>query len=311
MIQKDTKKSPKNSDFFVCEFCDFTCCKRSEFDIHLSRPKHTNNMKRIQKDTKKLQQFTETIEEYICDCGNKYKHHSGLWRHKKNCKEMNMLHTATNVNQPIDKDLIMMLIKENSELKNIMIDQQNMILKVIENGSNNTITNSNNNSNNKSFNLNLFLNETCKDAMNIMDFVDSIQLQLSDLERVGEIGYVEGISNIITTNLKKLDITQRPVHCIDKKRETIYIKDENIWEKDAEQNKLRKAIKKVASKNQRLLPKFKELYPDCINSSSKYSDKYNKLIIEAMGGRGDNDCEKEEKIIKKISKTVLVEKEPL
>jgi len=212
-----------------------------------------------------------------------------------------------------------MLIKENSELKNIMVDQQNMIagqqnmiLKVIENGTNNTITNSNNNnSNNKSFNLNLFLNETCKDAMNIMDFVDSIQLQLSDLERVGEIGYVEGISNIITTNLKKLDITQRPVHCTDKKRETIYIKDENIWEKDAEQSKLRKAVKKVVSKNQKLIPKFKEAHPDCIKASSPYSDKYNKLIIEAMGGRGDNDCEKEEKILKKISKTVIVEKDIL
>ena len=145
--------------------------------------------------------------------------------------------------------------------------------------------------------------------MNIMDFVDSIQLQLSDLEKVGELGYVEGISNIIVKNLKALDITQRPVHCTDKKRETLYIKDENKWEKeDNEKKKIRKAINKVACKNQRLLPKFKEVHPDCIKSASKFSDQYNKMIIESMGGSGDNDLEKEDKIIKNIAKQIFIEK---
>ena len=129
--------------------------------------------------------------------------------------------------------------------------------------------------------------------MNITDFVESIKLQLSDLERVGELGYVEGISNIIVKNLKGLDVTQRPVHCTDQKRETMYIKDENKWEKDEEQKKMHKMVRKVADKNARMLPKFKEAHPDCIKSASLYSDQYNQIIMEAMGGKGYNYFEKE------------------
>jgi len=219
-----------------------------------------------------------------------------------------------------DNDLIMMLIndnkdlrnllveqcKENTEYKNMMMEQQTMMIKVLENGTHNT---THTNSHNKAFNLNFFLNETCKDAMNITDFVESIKLQLSDLERVGELGYVEGISNIIVKNLKDLDVTQRPVHCTDKKRETMYIKDEDKWEKDDEQKKMHKMVRKVADKNARMLPKFKEAHPDCTKSASRYSDQYNKIIMEAMGGRGDDDFEKEEKIIKRVSKEVIVEKD--
>jgi hypothetical protein len=188
------------------------------------------------------------------------------------------------------------------------MEQQNMVMKVLEKGTHNTTTTTHTNSHNKAFNLNFFLNETCKDAMNIMDFVESIKLQLSDLESVGEVGYIEGISNIIVKNLKELDVTQRPVHCTDKKRETIYIKDEDKWEKDEEQKKMHKIVRKVADKNIRLLPKFKEKYPDYNKASSKHSDTYNKIIIESMGGAGDNDFEKEEKIIKKVSKEVIIEK---
>jgi hypothetical protein len=197
-----------------------------------------------------------------------------------------------------------MLLKQNSDL--IMQNAE-----LVKNGINNT-TNShnNNNSNNKTFNLQFFLNETCKNAMNIMDFVNSIKLQLSDLENVGKIGYVEGISNIINSNLKALDITQRPIHCTDKKRETLYIKDENKWEKENDdKTKIRKAIKHIAHKNTKLIPQFKDQHPDCGKSISKYSDQYNKLIIEAMGGSGDNEIEKEDKIIKNISKIVTIDKE--
>jgi hypothetical protein len=184
-----------------------------------------------------------------------------------------------------------------------------MVMKVLENGTHNTHSHNTTNSHNKAFNLNFFLNETCKDAMNIMDFVDSIKLQLGDLEKVGEIGYVEGISKIITKNLKALDITQRPIHCTDKKREVLYVKDEDKWEKeDEDKNKLKKAIKRVVSKNQRLIPQFKEKHPDCGKSASKFSDQYNKIIVESMGGSGDNDFEKEEKIIQKISREVIVDK---
>jgi len=153
------------------------------------------------------------------------------------------------------------------------------------------------------------LNETCKDAMNITDFVDSLKLQLSDLENVGKVGFVEGISSIIVKNLKALDVHKRPVHCADKKREVIYIKDENKWEKEDEnKNKMRKVIKKVAFKNQNLLKKFKEEHPGCNFSESKYSDQYSKIVIEAMGGIDSNDAENEDKIIQKIAKEIVIDK---
>jgi hypothetical protein len=250
--------------------------------------------------------------QYICKCGKLYKHRQSLFTHKKKCKSENNIgniycnnNVENNENNivknsdPSDKELIMLLIKENSDFKKIM-------MKVLENGTHNT---THTNSHNKSFNLQFFLNETCKDAMNITDFVDSLKLQLSDLERVGELGYIEGISNIIVRNLKELDITQRPVHCMDKKRETIYIKDKDKWEKDEDKMKMHKLVKKVADKNVRLLPKFKEKYPYYNKASSRISDQYNKIIIESMGGQGDNDYEKEEKIIKKVTKEVIVEKE--
>jgi hypothetical protein len=255
-------------------------------------------------DKKKKQKKQNICNDLVCDiCNKKYVSRNGLWKHKQKCVlEDEVEHT--------DKDLIMLLIKENAELKNIM-------MKVLENGTHNinsnninsnNINSNNINSNNKSFNLQVFFNETCKDAMNITDFVESIKLQLSDLERVGELGYVEGISNIIVKNLKELDITQRPFHCTDKKRETMYVKDENTWEKDEEKKKMHKLVKKVADKNMRLLPEHREKHPDYIKASSICSDKYNQMFLESLGGSGDNNFEKEEKIIQKVSREVFVDK---
>jgi hypothetical protein len=207
-------------------------------------------------------------------------------------------------------NLIMMLVKENSEFKNMMIEQQNLMIEVIKNGTSNTnISNTNTNSHNKAFNLNFFLNETCKNAMNITEFADSIKLQLSDFENVGDVGFITGISNIIIKNLKALDITQRPVHCTDQKREIIYIKDEDKWEKeDDKKQKFHKFLKKIINKNQRLLLKFQEVYPDYNKYSSPNSTRYDKIVIEALGGRGDNNLEKEDKILSIISKTIGIEK---
>ena len=173
-----------------------------------------------------------------------------------------------------------------------------------------TTTNSNNNNcNNKTFNLQLFLNETCKDAMNIMDFVDSIKFQLSDLESIGELGYINGLSKIIIKNLKALDENMRPVHCSDMKRVKLYVKDAGKWEKEAPDNKiLKNAIKYIAHKNVKMIPAFREKYPDCIYSDSRKSDQYNKLIIEAMGGEGNDEDGKANKIISKIAKEILIEK---
>jgi hypothetical protein len=298
MIVNDSEKSQKVAQLLYCEKCDYKTSKKSDYAKHLSTIKHKTN-KMVVNDSKKSQK----VAHFECECGKIYKYDSGYYRHKKKCNETNICHEVSNKNETIDKELIMLLIKENSELKNMM-------MKVIENGTNNITTNylHNNISNNKTFNLQFFLNETCKDAMNIMDFVESIELQLSDLERVGEVGYIEGISNIIVKNLKALDITQRPVHCTDKKRETLYVKDDNKWEKDDENIKMHKMIRKVQDKNFRLIKKFKEKYPYYNKASSKQSDVYNNIIIESMGGKGDNDYEKEEKIIKKVSKEIFVEK---
>jgi len=291
---KENKKLTKNLPRFFCEACDFKCYMKCDWDRHITRPKHLNNVEGNIMEMEKLK------KTYICDCGKNFLSNSGLWKHKKVCNDE--IVTKPDKTEPTDKDLIMLLIKENAEMKNMMME-------VIKNGTNNNYT-THTNSHNKSFNLQFFLNETCKDAMNIMDFVESIQLQLADLERVGEIGYVDGISNIIVKNLKALDVTQRPVHCTDKKREVLYVKDEDKWEKQDEDNfKLRKVIKKVTDKNMRLIPKYKEKYPDCNKSISRHSDQYNKIVVESMGGSGDNDYEKATKIIKNISKQVIVEKE--
>jgi hypothetical protein len=303
------KKTSKNIQKFVCNICDFTCSKKGDWNRHIMRPKHINlTLSNACCDKKNI---------YICNiCDKKYSSRNGLWNHKKKCC-IEVISEETNEtpsNQDITPELIMSVLLQNKELNQMLIEQNkknNELQKqMFEVCKNNTITNNitNTNSHNKSFNLNFFLNETCKDAMNIMDFVDSIKLQLSDLEKVGKNGFVEGISSIIVQNLNLLDETKRPVHCTDSKREVMYVKDEDKWEKENETKmKLRKAIKHVAHKNTKMLKEFRIKNPDCLKSTSKVSDQYNKLVMEAMGGKGDNDNEKEDKIIKNIAKEVTID----
>ena len=292
---------PKSSENFVCESCDYVTSRKSQYDRHLSTPKHKNTTHTTINTTNLV---PKSSENFICECGKEYKHHSSLWNHKKKCKDNS--NSVTDA-ESLDKDqLIIMLLKQNAEL---IKGQQDMFMKVVENGTHNNNHNTTN-SHNKSFNLQFFLNETCKDAMNIMDFVDSIKIQLSDLENVGKLGYVDGISNIIAKNLNSLDETKRPVHCTDTKREVMYVKDEDKWEKEEDNKpKIRKLIKHVAHKNTKLLKDYKTKYPGCEKSESKFSDKYDKLIVEAFGGKGDNDDAKEDKIIKNILKEVKIEKD--
>jgi hypothetical protein len=292
------EKPPKISAKFNCEKCHYKCSKQSEYNKHILTNKH----KILHNPT--LNPTSEISEKiYECNCGKIYKHSSTLYTHKKKCTSTNDTENndTDNNNHEIKelKELMKYLMKENSELKTMMFE-------VIKNGTHNNTTNSHN----KSFNLQFFLNETCKDAMNIMDFVDSIKIQLSDLENVGKLGYVDGISNIIAKNLNSLDETKRPVHCTDTKREVMYVKDEDKWEKEEDNKpKIRKLIKHVAHKNTKLLKDYKTKYPGCEKSESKYSDKYDKLIVEAFGGKGDNDDAKEDKIIKNILKEVKIEKD--
>ena len=286
---------PKSSKLYECKLCDYTTSRNSQYMRHLLTNKHkilTNTDGKVQKNT------------FTCDCGKTYKHRQSLHNHKQICKingtkyNENTQNYKSTDNFVIDKELVVNIMKQNHEL-------QNQVMELLKNGTHNT---TNNNSHNKTFNLNFFLNETCKNAMNIMDFVNNLQLQLDDLEKMGEVGYVNGMSNIIIKNLKDMDVTERPVHCTDAKREVLYVKDEDKWDKEpSDKPKIRKAIKHVAHKNARLLQEFKEKHPDCTKSETKHSDTYTKLMVEAMGGKGCNDDEQESKIIKKVSKEITLD----
>jgi len=222
------------------------------------------------------------------------------------------------------KNLILEVVKNNSELQKQTCELQKQtcelqkanqelhkqVLDVCKNnGSNSSNSNNTINSHNKNFNLNFFLNEQCKDAMNIMDFVNTFQLQLSDLEHIGEVGYVEGISNIVIDKLNQMDIYKRPIHCSDAKREIMHVKDKDVWEKDTPTNaKIRLALKHITKKNTDLLRPWVNAHPGVLDSEHRLNDKYQQLFIEAMGGNSGTLTECETKIIKKISKMVLIDK---
>ena len=297
---------------YECICCQYITSYSKDYNKHLNTKKHISITKEICGNVEEMQNVL------ICDnCDKQFKTNSGLWKHKQKCcvKQDESLvkkdESSDNKDESSDKkdeslvkkdDIIMMLLKENSEFKTMMMEQQNMMLKIIENGTTNNDSHNTTNSHNKAFNLQFYLNETCKNAMNITEFIDSINPQLSDLISVGELGYVEGISKIIINELNKLDATKRPVNCTDKKRDTMYIKDDNIWEKDEENNKLNGVVKKVAYKNTRNFNKFKEKYPDYKDSDSVHSDKYSEIVIESL----KDDRENNEKVIKNISKVTSI-----
>ena len=294
--------SSESSKNFCCKKCHYTTSRKSQWDRHILTLKHLKDDAELQINAVK----SSTLElQYKCVCGMSYKHRQGLWKHSKNC-----LKNEENKNEEIKnefiikddkemKDLIMEVLHENKELRKIISD----IIPKIGN------TTNNNNSHNKTFNLQVFLNETCKDAMNIMDFIDSIKIQLEDLEDVGKLGYINGISNIIMKNLKELDVTQRPVHCSDSKRETLYVKDQDKWEKEDETNsRLRKAIRRIAYKNTKVIRDWRDIHPDHDNSFSKTSDIYQQIVIESMGGKYYETMDTEAKIIKNIAKHVVIDK---
>jgi hypothetical protein len=292
------QKSCKN---YTCSFCLYNTSRKSSYEKHISTDKHKIVANGNFLETKSCKKLQKNI--YICEkCNKEYNNKSSLWKHKQKCNSEI---------QELNKETLIEIIKQNNEFQKDMQKQmfEFMSEKMCCNNSINNI-NTITNSNNKTFNLQIFLNETCKDAMNIMDFVESVKLQVSDLENVGKVGYIEGISNIIIKNLQALDIEKRPVHCADKKREVLYVKDENIWEKEDETNKkLQKAIRTIAYKNICMFKEFREKYPDCEDYDSKKNDQYNKIVYESMGGKGDNDYEKDTKIIKKIAKVVGIEKD--
>jgi len=300
-----TKKVPKVPNIFVCENCNYSTSRKSQYDRHLNTPKHINltNLNNLSSES--------SADFFRCNnCNKIYKSRVGLWNHKKKCTKIKNEENINEQIQEISTDLILNIIQQNQEFKDLLLEQNKTIIELSKNINTTNINNSiNNNSHNKTFNLQVFLNETCKDAMNIMDFVDSIKIQLSDIESIGELGFVNGMSKLIIKHLNALDENMRPIHCSDPKRDSLYVKDANVWGKeDPDNKKIKKAIKYISHKNICALPDWKAKYPDCTYSDSLKSDQYNRIVIEAMGGSGDNDDEKADKIVKKISKAVTIDK---
>ena len=291
---------------YTCELCDYICSKKYNFDKHIMTAKHkkvTLGDKKVAKSSKKEEDnniTTNMTSKYTCEyCNKEYSSRNGLWKHNRTCKSI-----PQKSSELVDKELIMMLIKDNSEFKNIL-------MKVVENGIN---TNNNNttyvNSHNKAFNLNFFLNETCKDAMNMSDFISSIKLNLEDLENTGRRGYIEGISNIILKNLNNIEQHMRPLHCSDTKREILYVKDNDKWEKETDDKPiLTKAIKVIANENIKQIRSWKEKNPNCTASDSRKNDLYLKIVSNSMNGLTEEEGKKNiNKIISNVAKEMVIQK---
>jgi hypothetical protein len=322
MAIPSNKILPKICSKYFCKNCDYTTSKKSSYNDHLLSAKHIKsiNVNEI------LPKF---CSRFVCqNCNKSYKDNSGLWRHKKKCKEEpkkdnedsekhdenleEKIKETKNLSQlEVITELFQEQLKENKELKELLIEQNKKLIELAEK-SQNQITNitNNNTTNNNNFNLNFFLNEKCKDALNIMDFINQLQVKLSDLDMVGRIGYTEGISKIFIRGLKELDVFKRPIHCSDLKREVLYVKDQDSWEKDTnEKDRMKKAIKFIAAKNLKQLNEWKEEYPESDDYDSKKHMEYHNIIINATGGSTIEEDDKNfNKIIRNVSKEVAINK---
>jgi hypothetical protein len=296
---------PILSHKFSCIHCNIRTNNKKDYRNHILTAKH-KKLTTVNNEEPNI----PNIVVLTCEkCNKNYKSRVGLWKHKKQCinikentlESTNIFHSIGN--NITDKDtLIIQLLKQNGELQKSLIELSKE--KTITN-------NTSNNSHNKTFNLNFFLNETCKDALNIQDFVSSIHLSLEDLENTGRQGYIEGISNIILKNLNNLEHYKRPIHCSDSKREILYIKDNNKWEKECETKPiLTKAIKIIANENIKQIKDWKNKNPDCTNSDSKKNNLYLKIVSNSMNGSTEEESNKNiNKIINNVAKDTIIQKE--
>ena len=295
MASLDLQKHTKTNAHYICENCDFVCCREIDMSRHYTTRKHK-------------QTYPLNDDTYQCECGKKYKHRQSLHKHKKSCET----NTNPNIYKPtITNEVVVDLINENKELRQMLLEQNNKIIEIAKEGKYITHNTTNNTTNN--FSVSVFLKEQCKDAIDIMDFVSSLKLQLNDLEETARLGYVEGISKIFIRAIKELDIYKRPIHCSDLKRETLYIKDKNSWEKeDKDKTKLKKAITMVSSKNIQQIPNWVEQNPQCKDTNSKKNDEYMTLILNTMNGSTiEEQNENINKVIKNVSKEVIIDKNNL
>ena len=306
----------KTSKYYCCENCDYVTSRKSNLNAHVNSAKHL-----ILTDTDPT-----TSKIYKCNCGKIYKHKQSLFTHKKKCNNMQPhIEIKENVDNHLDNNIISMfmeVIKQNSEFKELLVEQNKYIMeqnkqtneltkKVIELSKEKTITtNTNYNNNNKIFNLQMFLNETCKDAMNMSDFLNQLQLTIKDLELTGQDGFAVGIGHSFVQGIKALEVHKRPLHCSDLKRETFYIKEDNIWQKEDEtRGKLTKAIQKIAHKNILNIPAWKAEHPYCRDQHHKDNDKFLQIMIESMTEKDDpNIMQEYDKIIRNVAKEVFIDK---
>jgi len=311
---------------FFCEKCAYQTNKKSSYENHLLSAKHNFA-------TSPTSEALKICQSYSCDvCSKQFKERTSLWRHKKKC-----VHIPTQIEEPtpsiddiqVPTHLIFELIKQNQEFKQLLIDQnkqlyekheenidlQKQLLDVVKDGKtiNNTINNTNTNSHNKTFNLQFFLNETCKDAMNMKDFIKSLEMSLPELEKMGEVGFAEGMSRVFVDRLNSLDITKRPIHCSDVKREIIHIKDDNKWERDnANLDRLRKIIKQLTIKNILKVDDWKKANQGCTEYNSRKNGQYLRINMEAIGPVDDAEVKRDfGKIIRRVVENTAIDKKYL
>ena len=256
----EQNKTSKNIKIFSCEKCNFYCCKKGDYNRHLLTAKHKNRTIRTEK-TKKNEFLFE------CICGKMYKSRSSLWYHRKKCDNNEINTETSSIIQTNDNSTILSLISQNKELMNMLIVQKEETKELIEQNKKMQQTiqeivpkigNTTNTTNNNQFNLNVFLNEDCKDAINFSEFIENMKVSFEDLEHQAQVGYVNGVSKLFIENLRDLGTHKRPIHCTDKKRKTIYIKENNEWDKEGSQNTLEKGIREVSRKGLECLTKEKE-----------------------------------------------------
>jgi hypothetical protein len=309
-----TKNAQKNAVKFICETCNFKCCKPYDYNRHVSTQKHIVAISGIKKSA-------ETNDKFACECGRIYQYRSGLCRHKQSCSyiipdennthENSLIEYDSNTNVDLTK-VILELIRENKDFKNMLIEQHKAMIEIaqktsITNNSNNT------NSNNKQFNLNFFLNEQCKNAINLSEFVENVKLSLTELENVADMGYVDGVTQIFMNGLKDMDIYTRPLHCTDIKREIMHVRENNTWIKDTpDQAKIKSAIRRIAFRNIQQISEWNKLHPESqILDTADYNRAF-QIMKESLGDTCPGGVEKNnEKVLKNVMKAVYIDKQDL
>ena len=302
------KKSSKVVKKFHCEKCHYSCSRKYDYEKHLSTRKH----KMVVNDSK-LSKKSE--KKYFCECGKSYSHDSGYYRHKRTCTFINEEKVTINDsgnscgNSGIDKEIILQLIQSQNNLQNIVMKQgeqqnefQTKIIEEVIPKIGNTTTNNNCTTNNK-FNMNIFLNEQCKDAIPLVDFISNLKLTVDDLDNTGKEGLVKGLTDIITKGLNELDVTKRPIHCSDIKRETLYIKDDDKWVKDdKDKTMVSNAIGKVKCEADNFFPQWLEEHPNCWEQDNPYHEQYMNIVQNRFGSNDNIFIEKNTKRVIKNSK---------